>query len=197
MKIAITAKLQNGALVELLHEKGWTQTDLARACEVTPSVVSLWMAMRAMPKSAAVRARIEQGTGRLCEDLFPPELEQMPRADVPRTVTVIRDMNAEQILTTARRLALAQPEDYVFARERQDILQATIDQALSPLQAQVLERRWGLHGTEPETYEAIGIRFHVSRERVRQIELVALRKLRHPSYSQRLREAVDVLVAVT
>jgi RNA polymerase primary sigma factor len=45
----------------------------------------------------------------------------------------------------------------------------------------ILEMRHGIHNHAPQTLEQIGQRFGVTRERIRQIEAKALRKLRHPS----------------
>jgi MFS family permease/DNA-binding CsgD family transcriptional regulator len=54
----------------------------------------------------------------------------------------------------------------------------------------VIRLRYGLDDAEPKTLEEIGRRLGLTRERVRQIESVALRKLRHPSRSRKLREYV-------
>ena len=51
----------------------------------------------------------------------------------------------------------------------------------------VLQLRFGLNGEEPMTLEAVGHELGVTRERIRQIQMRALRKLRHPSRSKRLR----------
>ena len=59
---------------------------------------------------------------------------------------------------------------------------------LSERERQVLEMRFGLNGASPRTLEDIGDVLGVSRERVRQIEAKALRKLRQPSRSNRLRD---------
>jgi RNA polymerase primary sigma factor len=56
---------------------------------------------------------------------------------------------------------------------------------LSEREREVLELRFGLNGGEPRTLEEVGRRFQVTRERIRQIEAKALKKIRHPS---RLRE---------
>jgi RNA polymerase primary sigma factor len=58
---------------------------------------------------------------------------------------------------------------------------------LSPRERRVIERRFGLTGDHDETLTAIGREIGVTRERIRQIESTALRKLRHPSRAKRLR----------
>jgi RNA polymerase primary sigma factor len=58
---------------------------------------------------------------------------------------------------------------------------------LTPRERRVIERRFGLTGETDETLTAIGREIGVTRERIRQIESTALRKLRHPSRAKRLR----------
>lgn len=62
---------------------------------------------------------------------------------------------------------------------------------LMPREEQVIIKRFGLDGMGPRTLEMIGQEMGVTRERVRQIEMKALRKLRHPSRGRKLREYVD------
>lgn len=59
---------------------------------------------------------------------------------------------------------------------------------LSPRERKVLELRFGLEDHQPRTLEEVGKVFGVTRERIRQIEAKALRKLRHPSRSRRLKD---------
>ncbi len=64
-------------------------------------------------------------------------------------------------------------------------------QTLTPREAQVLRLRFGLEGGHPHTLEEVGVEFDVTRERIRQIEAKALRKLRHPSRSKKLKDFLN------
>ena len=61
---------------------------------------------------------------------------------------------------------------------------------LTPREEQVLKLRFGLKDGRSRTLEEVGEEFHVTRERIRQIEAKALRKLRHPSRSKKLKDQV-------
>lgn len=62
---------------------------------------------------------------------------------------------------------------------------------LSPREEQVIRMRFGLDDSAPHTLEEVGQHFHVTRERIRQIEAKALRKLRHPTRSRKIKDAID------
>ena len=65
---------------------------------------------------------------------------------------------------------------------------ARVLDTLTPREEKVLRLRYGIDDGRPRTLEEVGKEFNVTRERIRQIEAKALRKLRHPSRSKRLRD---------
>ena len=62
---------------------------------------------------------------------------------------------------------------------------------LTPREEKVLRLRFGMEDGRSRTLEEVGKEFNVTRERIRQIEAKALRKLRHPSRSKKLRDFLD------
>ncbi|MGY3266130.1 MULTISPECIES: RNA polymerase sigma factor RpoD [unclassified Lysobacter] len=64
--------------------------------------------------------------------------------------------------------------------------------SLTPREAKVLRMRFGIDMNTDHTLEEVGKQFDVTRERIRQIEAKALRKLRHPSRSEQLRSFLDI-----
>jgi RNA polymerase primary sigma factor len=74
------------------------------------------------------------------------------------------------------------------------VLRQQIEEVLgtiTPREQRILQLRFGLEDGRSRTLEEVGKEFGVTRERIRQIEAKALRKLRHPSRSRRLREFLE------
>ena len=76
---------------------------------------------------------------------------------------------------------------YTLLKEQLEEVMST----LTPREAKVLKLRFGLEDGKARTLEEVGREFEVTRERIRQIEAKALRKLRHPSRSKRLKDYMN------
>ncbi|HJQ59235.1 MAG TPA: RNA polymerase sigma factor RpoD [Vineibacter sp.] len=91
----------------------------------------------------------------------------------------IEDTNVESPIETATNIGLRETVSDVLA-------------GLTPREAKVLRMRFGIDMNTDHTLEEVGKQFDVTRERIRQIEAKALRKLRHPSRSEQLRSFLDI-----
>lgn len=81
-----------------------------------------------------------------------------------------------------------------YEETSQELLRESIEEVLESLderEAKVLSLRFGLMGETPKTLEEVGKIFNVTRERIRQIEAKALRKLRHPSRRKKLQDYLE------
>ncbi|HJQ63736.1 MAG TPA: RNA polymerase sigma factor RpoD [Burkholderiales bacterium] len=82
------------------------------------------------------------------------------------------------------------PNDAAVYASLRGVTKDVLD-TLTPREAKVLRMRFGIEMNTDHTLEEVGKQFDVTRERIRQIEAKALRKLRHPSRSERLRSFLD------
>ncbi len=82
------------------------------------------------------------------------------------------------------------PNDAAVFASLRGVTKDVLD-TLTPREAKVLRMRFGIEMNTDHTLEEVGKQFDVTRERIRQIEAKALRKLRHPSRSERLRSFLD------
>lgn len=92
-------------------------------------------------------------------------------------------------LESARNATIASVEP--FERSGLEALVQNVLSTLTPRERKVIDLRFGLNDAEEHTLEEVGHKFGLTRERIRQIEAKALRKLRHPSRSKKLRGYVD------
>jgi len=84
------------------------------------------------------------------------------------------------------------PADAAMQADLRAVVKDILD-SLTPREAKVLRMRFGIEMSSDHTLEEVGKQFDVTRERIRQIEAKAIRKLKHPSRSDKLRTYVDTM----
>ena len=82
------------------------------------------------------------------------------------------------------------PSDAALHDSMRDVVKEVLD-SLTPREAKVLRMRFGVEMSTDHTLEEVGKQFDVTRERIRQIEAKALRKLRHPSRADKLKSFLE------
>ncbi|MGB6241999.1 MAG: RNA polymerase sigma factor RpoD [Castellaniella sp.] len=82
------------------------------------------------------------------------------------------------------------PSDFALHGSMRDVVKEVLD-SLTPREAKVLRMRFGIEMSTDQTLEEVGKQFDVTRERIRQIEAKALRKLRHPSRADKLKSFLE------
>ena len=117
------------------------------------------------------------------------EIQKLTQLPLPLEMPVGEDGGARlgDFVEDKNQVPPAEAASYLLLKEQiADVLST-----LSEREARVLELRFGLGDGISHTLEEIGQEFGVTRERIRQIEAVALRKLRQPSHSRNLRDFLD------
>ncbi|ENW3276709.1 RNA polymerase sigma factor RpoD [Neisseria gonorrhoeae] len=141
-----------------------------------------------------------QETGEEPDSAKLAELMQMPEDKIRKIMKIARepismetpigdddDSHLGDFIEDANNVAPADAAMYTSLHE----VTKEILESLTPREAKVLRMRFGIDMNTDHTLEEVGRQFDVTRERIRQIEAKALRKLRHPTRSDRLRSFLD------
>lgn len=96
--------------------------------------------------------------------------------------------------TTLEQFIADQNQPTLYDKVSKELLKDALNkvlETLSPREKKVLMMRFGLEDSKPRTLEEVGREFKVTRERIRQIEAKAIRKLKHPTRARRLRDFLE------
>ncbi len=135
------------------------------------------------PTSAEIGTRLGT-TSKKVEKII--EISQRPLS-LEMPVGEEKDSHLGDFIEDEKTVAPTDAASYQLLKEQmEDILTS-----LTPREGRILQMRFGLKDGYSHTLEEVGHKFGVTRERIRQIEAKALRKLRHPSRSRKLRDYLD------
>lgn len=125
-------------------------------------------------------------------EILPDKVEEIQRiAQEPVSLeTPIGEEEDSQLGDFLEDKDIPSPEEAAASQLLREQLEEMLDD-LSDREREVLRLRFGLEDGHPYTLEEVGRRFGVTRERIRQIEAKALRKMRHPSRSKKLRDFLE------
>ena len=133
---------------------------------------------------------IEEISARM--EIEPEKIEEIRRIsqDTTSIDTPLGDDGDGTIMDTVADTTIVQPEDDAY----KDMLKTqllSIISSLTPREQKVIRMRYGLDDGRARTLEEVGREFKVTRERIRQIEAKALRKLRNPNRQRRLKDFIE------
>lgn len=200
--ITIQARILHGVLWAARQRMG-SNKRLADHLGLSQGCVGRWLALKGVPSQRlrnsarwqATEKKLMELTGQSVDELFPQALSSNDFLDRPKTIEQTRGIPMSMLSGTALApQALPLPDEILEWAEEQAGLSCAIASALTtltPREQRILTLRYGLSGGEPQSLEQVGDCEHVGKERIRQIEVKALRKLRHPTRSRKLTPFAD------
>ena len=165
--------------------------DQSRTIRLPGHMVEAVNKIRRAQRSLSVRLGREPSTEEIAEEVGMPEkrVTELIQAsgDTVSLETPVGDEEGSNLGDFVADDANASTEDKAESFLLREEIDAML-QGLSPREREVIILRFGLETGHPLTLEEVGRRFNVTRERIRQIETAALRKLRNPSKSRKIRD---------
>ena len=183
-------------MIETIHRRVRATRALAQELgrEPRPEEIALRMGLLSPEETAAIEEAMSDGVP------LSPVLEHrlklaaskvgsiMRMAQEPMSLEVpVGSEESSSLSDFVENEAVPGPADETWRHLLHEQMKDTLD-TLSPRERHVLRLRFGLEDGQSHTLEEVGQKFGVTRERVRQIEAKALRKLRHPTRSRKLRD---------
>ncbi len=189
----------NSLMRERRHALGWTQFDLAQLSGLGIRDVYAMERFRCMPGELRIvnykLMRVAQTLEIDFDQLFPADyLQMLQRIKYPQPCGAFRwvreiyldELSEEDLPAALIDDSVERAEHHVYHQYLRQTVEQLLDE-ISPREQLVMKKYFGLDGGDPQTLEQVGQSLGVSRGRVQQIEARALKRLRHPSRSRRLR----------
>lgn len=130
---------------------------------------------------------------RICEEFDFPEdraRQLLKYFSTTESLDVIMEQQSESDENVGIMACFIADEDIMDAIVEKDCRKALLEclNTLTDREAEILSMRYGMHGGNPQTLEEVGKVFGVTRERIRQLENKAIRKLQHPSRAKKIKD---------
>ena len=198
MDYRIEMKVRNNRILELIEDNGYKTVGVfCRTNEIVKNDNSHICELVNMKVSPLNReGEFTPVVKRLCdalvcspEDLFTHD-QMMSELETNKRTLKVNEAQVKFMLSNQQEPVLL--EDMV-AKEQLNASLATLIEELTPREAKIINLRFGLNGTEPHTLDQLANIFDVNRERIRQIEAKAMRKMRHPRKSKEVRDLMEAI----
>lgn len=197
-EVRLELRTRNNRLWHIVFDQYESVSEFCRTHGLNGSVVGEYLNLCRSPYDRKT-GELRQSAKQICDvsglgpnELFPPDL-YAASLSWPKIRSVEIPSSRLLPIGSARRLALpASQHDDIERDELRQTMQSVLS-TLTPREQKVLSFRFGIGDNEEHTLQQSADSFRVSRERIRQIEAKAIRKLRHPSRSKQLEPFLDRL----
>jgi RNA polymerase sigma factor (sigma-70 family) len=190
----VDIKVRNNLILKKINEAGYeTLGEFCRKNNIMTRASTIGELVNMKRSPLNVDGSFCSDVERLCNLLncIPDDLftnTQMHMAlKTNKTVKIVEEQYIQSYLESNEVKSL---EDQVMEGQQKKLIEEAI-KTLYPREQKIIRAYFALDGGEPMTYESLSKIYGVSRERIRGIVAVALRKLRHPSRTEKLKELVD------
>ena len=192
----VDIKVRNNRLITLIEEQYGNVAQFCKTHKMSPQKVGDYCNFKETPLRQGKNSggigwkesaeKIADALGVLPDEIWPEHMQEL-KLKVNTGHTAVSS-NMMSTLLGAERKA-----DPVLAYEKEETegVIAHVLRGLTDREQKVLALRYGLGGGDPMTFDETGEAIDLSRERVRQIEAKALRKMRHPSRSDKLKTFLE------
>jgi len=191
----LKVSVRNNLILRAIEAQGYTNLATFAKCEDI-SLSGLYGLINLKNAPIGVEGEFSKSAKELMEVLgaCPTDLWTEEQLTLKlRTNSVEKQLSKEALqeaLQSNARSLVGLPYDEVADKEEVEIVKDVLD-SLTPREAKVISMRFGIGKEDEGSLDDIGKHLGFSKERVRQIEAKALRKMRHPSRSDKLRELLD------
>lgn len=196
--LLVISRFKNALLYDAIMQIYPSVTEFCRVHGISATRLGTIINLKISPKTIAgewkpVSLKLADILGFSTEELFPDSLY---RLELPKSIQ--RTYKSVEVLSLQEAAQLRLPsadmgvdEEIFRAQEGKVITEALT--TLTPQEEQVLRMRFGLDGQGEHTLQEVGDKFGRNRERIRSIEVKALRKLRHPNRARKLHPLLGVV----